>query len=115
MESRNRLDSLVYSTERLLKENQEKIPEGQRTEMQAALADAKRALEEGKKEAMDAALEKLTNASHRLAEEIYRTAAPSTAGAPGAADGAQAGQAPPRGGDGDVVDAEYVDVEPKSN
>jgi molecular chaperone DnaK len=116
VESRNRLDSLVYSTEKLLKENQEKIPEAQRAEMQSALADAKRALEEGKKPAMDAALEKLTNASHRLAEEIYRSAAPGTTGAAGAAGGPQEGQAtPPQGREGDVVDAEYVDVEPKSN
>ena len=115
VESRNRLDSLVYSTERLLKENEEKIQPAQRAEMEAAIADAKRALEEGKKDAMDAATEKLTKVSHRLAEEIYRSATP---GGPqeGAPEGAQPGQAPPSGAEGDVVDAEYVDVEPpKSN
>ena len=114
VESRNRLDSLVYSTERMLKENEEKIQPAQRTEMEAAIADAKRALEEGKKDAMDAATEKLTKVSHRLAEEIYRSATPG--GPQGPPEGAQPGQAPPSGADGDVVDAEYVDVEPpKSN
>jgi len=112
VESRNRLDSLVYSTERLLKENQEKIPSPQKTDMEAALADARRALEGGKKDAMDAAFEKLTSASHRLAEEIYRAAAPS-AQQPGGE--AKTGQAPPPAGEGEVVDAEYVDVEPKTN
>ena len=112
VESRNRLDSLVYSTERLLKENQEKIPAAQKGEMETAVAEAKRALEEGKKEAMDAAHEKLTAASHRLAEEIYRSAPVS---GPAATDAGQTGQTPPPAADGDVVDAEYVDVEPKSN
>ncbi|HUK12189.1 MAG TPA: molecular chaperone DnaK [Thermoanaerobaculaceae bacterium] len=110
VESRNRLDSLVYSTEKLLKEHQGKLPEAQQKAIEASLADAKRALEAGKKDGMDAAYEKLTSASHRLAEEIYRTASPS--GAPGAS-GGQGQAAPPSGGDGEVVDAEYVDVESK--
>jgi len=115
VESRNRLDSLVYSTDRLLKENQEKLSESQRSSMEVAVADAKRALEEGKKPAMDEAFEKLTAASHKFAEEIYRTA--SQAGGPAAPGGAQpgGGSSTPPPADGDVVDAEYVDVEPKSN
>ncbi len=110
VESRNRLDSLVYSTEKLVKENQEKLPEAQRKDIEAAVADAKRTLEEGKKEAMDSAYEKLTKASHRLAEEIYRTAAPGPA--PGGA-GAGTGPTPSPATEGEVVDAEYVDVESK--
>jgi molecular chaperone DnaK len=110
VESRNRLDSLVYSTEKLLKEHQGKLPEAKSKDIESALADAKRALEAGKKDGMDTAYEKLTSASHRLAEEIYRTAAP--AGAAGG--GEPSGQTPPRaGGEGEVVDAEYVDVESK--
>ncbi|HPC84534.1 MAG TPA: molecular chaperone DnaK [Thermoanaerobaculaceae bacterium] len=110
VESRNRLDTLVYSTEKLLKENQDKLPADQKQEIETALADARRALEEGKKPAMDAAYEKLTRASHKLAEEIYRRVGPAPA-APGAEpqEGRPAGAA----GDGDVVDAEYVDVDPK--
>jgi molecular chaperone DnaK len=112
VESRNRLDSLIYSTEKLLSENHEKIPEAQRNEMQSAITEAKRAIEEGKKPGMDAAFEKLTKTSHRLAEEIYRQAAPAAAGAP---TGAAPGQGAPPAGEGEVVDAEYVDVDPKSN
>ncbi len=114
VESRNRLDSLIYSTDKLVKENQEKVTQGPKGEIEGAIAEAKKALEAGKKADMDAAYEKLTKASHRLAEEIYRGAA--AAGAhpePGAAPG---GPTPPAGtsaGDGEVVDAEYVDVEPK--
>jgi molecular chaperone DnaK len=110
VESRNRLDSLIYSTDKLVTENKEKLPEAQRKDIEAAIAEAKRALEEGKKDAMDSAHEKLTKASHRLAEEIYRTAgAAPGAAAPGT--GSEPGPTPPPAGEGDVVDAEYVDVE----
>ncbi len=110
VESRNRLDSLVYSTEKLVKENQEKLPEPQRKDIEVAVAEAKRTLEEGKKEAMDSAYENLTKASHRLAEEIYRTAG---AGPAAGGTGAGAGTTPPPSTEGEVVDAEYVDVESK--
>jgi molecular chaperone DnaK len=108
VESRNRLDSLIYSTEKLIAENKEKLPEAQRKEIEAAIADGKRTLEEGKKEAMDSAYEKLTKASHRLAEEMYRT----TSAAQGGTESGT-GPTPPPSGEGDVVDAEYVDVESK--
>ena len=112
VESRNRLDSLVYSTEKLVKDNQEKLPEAQKSEIEAAIAEGRKALETGKKDGMDQAYEKLTKASHRLAEEIYRTA--SAAAGPPAGEGpaAPGGQTPPPA-EGDVVDAEYVDVESK--
>jgi molecular chaperone DnaK len=113
VESHNRLDSLIYSTEKLVKENEEKLPEGQKKDFEEAIADAKKALEEGKKDAMDSAYEKLTKASHRLAEEIYRAAGAAAGAAPGGT-GAGAGPTPPPpSGEGDVVDAEYVDVESK--
>jgi molecular chaperone DnaK len=110
VESRNRLDSLIYSTEKLIQENQEKLPAAQRADMESAIADAKRALEEGKKEAMDAAFDRLTKASHKLAEEIYRAAGPSPSQGAQGEPAADHGQAQP-GSDGDVVDAEYVDVD----
>ncbi len=110
VESRNRLDSLVYSTEKLVKDNQEKLPEAQRKDTEAAIAEGRKALETGKKDAMDEAYEKLTKASHHLAEEIYRAAAPSAT--PGEAN-PSAGNPPPPPSEGEVVDAEYVDVESK--
>jgi len=107
-ESRNRLDSLVYSTEKLLKENQDKLPEAQVKEIQVAIGEAKRALEEGKKPTMDAAHDALTRASHQLAEEIYKRAGAASSGQGGAT--AEQPQPP---AEGEVVDAEYVDVESK--
>jgi molecular chaperone DnaK len=110
VESRNRLDSLVYSTEKLLKDNSEKIPEAARKEIEKAVANGKKALEEGNREKMDQAYEQLIKASHSMAEEIYRAAGPQ----PGQAETPSPGpdQQRPRS-DGDVVDAEYVDVESK--
>jgi len=106
-ESRNRLDSLIYSTDKLLKEHQDKLPEEQAKDIRDALDEGRRALEQGNKSAMDAAYERLTRASHRLAEEIYKRT-----GAPPADSGAAPGAGPASpGGEGDVVDAEYVDVE----
>ncbi len=110
VESRNRLDALTYSTQKLLDENKEKIPEAQRTEIEAALADARKALEEGRKDAMDAAHDRLTKASHRLAEEIYRAATSPKDAASGGGGSARAASA-----DDDVVDAEYVDVESRAS
>ena len=110
VESRNRLDALVYSTEKLLKENHEKIPEAQRTDVEKAVEGAKRALEEGKAPAMDAAYDELTRASHKLAEVIYQASTPESAGAPSAG---QPGTPPPQ--EGEVVDAEYVDVDSESS
>ena len=87
--------------------------------MENALADAKKALEGGEAAAMNSARERLTQASHKLAEAMYKSAQPQggAAGGPGA--GPQAG-GPPPGSDGDagkkqegVIDAEYVDVDEK--
>ena len=109
VESRNKLDSLVYSTDKLLKENHDKIPEDQRGEIESAIAAAKRALEASKKAEMDAAFDTLTRASHKLAEAIYQRA-----GAAPPSGGGSESAPPPQGQDG-VVDADYVDVESKPN
>jgi len=110
VESRNRLDSLIYSTQKLLEDNKEKVGETHRTDLEKAISEAKKALEGGSREAMDNAFDQLTKASHRLAEEIYRAASPG-ASAPGSEP--QGPQAEGQAAEGDVVDAEYVDVESK--
>jgi len=105
-ELRNRLDSLVYSTEKLLSEHKDKLPAAQLADTEEAIKEAKRALEEGRREVMEKAHERLTRASHRLAEEIYRQTG-STAGTQAA------GTSTPPPAEGEVVDAEYVDVDTK--
>jgi molecular chaperone DnaK len=114
IESKNQLDSLVYSVEKMLREHGDKISGSERGDIENAIADAKRALDSNEKRTMDQARERLTQASHKLAEHMYRAAQPQ--GAAGA--GPSAGATPPPGADGQakkdegVVDAEYVDVDP---
>ena len=84
--------------------------------METALADAKKALEGTDAAAMNSARERLVQASHKLAEAMYKTAQPQ-GGAPGAGaagDGAaQQEQKQEQKKDEGVIDAEYVDVEDK--
>ena len=120
IEARNQLDGLVYNIEKMLKENGDKISGDDRTNVESALADAKKALEGTDATAMNAARERLTQASHKLAEAMYKTAQPQ-----GGTPGAGAGDGAAQGGDGaangqqqqkkdeGVIDAEYVDVEDK--
>jgi molecular chaperone DnaK len=117
IEARNQLDGMVYQVEKMLKENGDKISGDEKGQVESAVADAKKALEGTDAAAMNAAREKLTQASHKLAEAMYKAqqAAPPADGATGA--GPQAGAANGAGQqekkDEGVIDAEYVDVEDK--
>jgi len=118
IDSKNQLDSMVYSVEKMLKEQGERISGSERGDVENAIADAKKALESNDKAQMDKARETLTQASHKLAEQMYKAAqaqTPPAAGAPGAGTGSTNGAA---GGNGKakdegVIDAEYEDVEEK--
>jgi molecular chaperone DnaK len=103
IEARNRADTLVYTTEKTLSENKEKLSAAEIEPVEQALAAAKKALEGDDPAAIDAAAAELTKAAHKLAEALYQKAGP----APGAAPGEPA--ADPKKGDGDVIDAEVVD------
>ncbi len=109
IEARNKLDTLVYSTEKLLEENRSSLDEANISSLEAALADAKKALEEGGVSRLNEAHDNLIKASHKLAEIMYQKAstggpgAESTGGAEGAAGGATGGQ-------DNVIDAEFEDA-----
>ena len=117
-EARNRCDNLVYQTEKLIRENREKLAEGDVKDAEVAVESAKRALSEGGVEKMNAAVDELTKASHKLAEALYRAQAASGAaagqggtGQPGGAGQGSSTDGNPKQGQGEVVDAEYVDVD----
>jgi len=117
VEARNRLDNLVYGTEKLIKENRDKLAEADVKAAEEAIEEARRALSEGGVERLNTAADNLTKASHRIAETMYRAqqsaAAGSTSGGQGGPD-ARGGAARGGGhgqGQGDVVDAEFVDVD----
>jgi molecular chaperone DnaK len=113
IETRNKLDGLIYSTEKLVNENRDKLPESEAANIDRVIGEAKSALEEGSAERMESMYEQLTQASHQIAASLYQTASADgsdTAAAGGPTDGA-AGPQGAQGGDDDVVDAEYVDVD----
>jgi molecular chaperone DnaK len=113
IEARNQLDSMVYSVEKMLREHGDKISGQERGDVENALADAKQALAGGDRNAMENARQRLTQASHKLAEQMYKAAQPQGAPAGGASAGETNGAARGDGQKKDegVIDAEYVDVE----
>jgi molecular chaperone DnaK len=114
IEARNKLDSLIYSTEKTLAENREKIDSATASEIEAAVAEAKTKLESADAGEINAAYDTLVKTSHKLAEVMYQQASQQggqTGGDTGAS-GAAAGSSSGGGGD-DVIDAEYVDVDDK--
>jgi len=114
---KNQADSLVYSTEKSLKEFGDKVSEDDKKKIEEALTKLKEVKDKDDIEAIKKATEELTQAAHKLAEEMYKAnAAKGQAGAPGA--DANSGQAGPQAGaeansnakNDDVVDAEFEEV-----
>ena len=121
VETRNRADAMIYSTESTLKEHRDKISDEDAAAIEAALEKTKQAIQQSNLDEMNKAVEELTAASHKLAEAMYKAtetpASPDGQPGPGA-DGPASGEtgAGDEGGDkkDDVVDAEFVDVDDKS-
>ncbi len=102
---------MVYATEKSLKEHGDKISQDERLKIEQAINETKEAIKGGDIAKIKEAKEKLSTASHKLAEEVYKAAQQQQqANAQGAA-GANAGQAQQEApkNDDNVVDAEVVD------
>jgi len=118
VEARNKLDSLVYSTEKTYDEHKEKLGPDEKGQLEQAITAAKKALEGEDAAAMEQAAQRLTEASHKLAEIMYRSqqqggaAGPGGPGGPGGGPTAGAGAGAGKAAD-EVIDAEYVDVDEK--
>ncbi len=122
VEIRNRLDALAYNTEKTYNEHKEKLAADDKGQLEQAIADAKKALESEDTGNMEKATANLEQASHKMAERLYKEQAAGAAGGPGSgpAGGGAAGSqgaAGQRSGGGagadEVIDAEYVDVDEK--
>ncbi|MGI9064425.1 MAG: molecular chaperone DnaK [Pseudonocardiaceae bacterium] len=101
-EVRNQAESLVYQTEKFVKDNDEKLPSDVKDKVNAALGDAQEALKGTDTDAIRSAMEKLATESQALGQALYADQSAGAAGATGGPAGAAA--------DGDdVVDAEIVD------
>jgi molecular chaperone DnaK len=112
-EARNQAEQLAWSTEKFLKDNEDKVPADTRTEVEQSIADVRKALSENASvEELKAKTEALATTSQKIGQAMY-AAEQAAAGAEGAQPGsAQAGaQGATSGADDDVVDAEVVDDE----
>jgi molecular chaperone DnaK len=110
-EARNQLDTLIYSTEKSLKEYGDKVDSAEKQNIEEAVAKAKKAMESNDPAALKAAQEELTSTSHKLAESMYAKASQKGAAGPGPEAGPQEGPRPK--GQEDVVDADFEDVSKK--
>ncbi|PYT24396.1 MAG: molecular chaperone DnaK [Acidobacteria bacterium] len=116
IEARNRADAMVYNVEKTLKEHRSKISDTEAREIETAIEETKKAMSDGDADKLNAATDRLTQASHKLAEAMYKASSqPGAGGAAGAPGNGAAGEAKPGepGKKDDVVDAEFVDVDDK--
>lgn len=107
-ETRNQAENLAYSTEKVLKDNADKIPADVASEVSAAIDTLKTALKGENFAAVKSAMEDLNEKAQRIGQAIYASEQQSQPGTAGPAAGAGAG-----GADDDVVDAEIVDEDEK--
>jgi molecular chaperone DnaK len=112
-EARNKLDNLIYSTEKMVKDHGDQLDEASRKTVEDALNDARAKLESKDADELNRAAEGLASASHKLAEAMYsktRQGAPADgpggSGADGRANGGAAGEEKKE----DVVDADFKEV-----
>ncbi len=116
IEAKNKLDSLIYNTEKILKENRDKFSDSDASSVDSALSKAKQALESSAEAAeLNAAADELMRASHKLAEIMYQKTAGQNPphGEPGKTSGPSDGGAKQGSGkkEDEVIDAEYVDMD----
>ncbi len=115
IDARNQADQLVYSLEKLLRDNKDKISDADAEKVRTEIETTKKAIETENIDQIKTAVENLTRASHKLTEVMYQQAsqqqaAPGAGPEPGASSGASGDG---KGGDGDVIDAEVVDEDKK--
>ena len=119
VEKKNKLDELIYRTEKSFKEFEGKLPEGDKKELEDALEQGRKAVKGNDPGEIESATEKITQASHKLAELMYKQQSQGEAGAQESNAGQDGSGQEPEGesgkeGDGgkdgdDVIDAEFTE------
>jgi molecular chaperone DnaK len=107
---KNNLDNLVYGTEKLLKENGDKVPANLKSEIEELVKSAKEASQKEEFEPMKQVHDKLTALSHKLAEEMYKATSQQPGGAPGADPNAAGGDAKK---EDEPIEAEFREEKPQ--
>jgi molecular chaperone DnaK len=116
VDAKNHADQLVYSLEKLLRENKDKIPAEDAARIQKEVENTKQAIASDDLERIQQAQQALTSASHKLSEMMYRQAGQqeAQAGTGPQASGQPAGASSVGGADEEVIDAEVVDENKKN-
>lgn len=109
---RNEADTAIYSTEKALKDYGDKISQEERIQIEQTLSDAKEAIKSSDRERIKKAKEALLEASHKLAEHVYKAAQAGQTAAQGAPGASQTGDSD-KDEKAKVVDAEVVDEKKK--
>jgi molecular chaperone DnaK len=114
VEARNRADQMIYHVEKTLKDHRDKIGEAEAKNVESALEEAKKVKDSGSAEEINAALDRLTQASHKLAEAMYKTTSqqPGAGTPPPDPEAGASGEGKDKDKD-NVVDAEFVDMDDK--
>ena len=102
IEAKNQLDSLIYTTEKTVTENRDKLPESDKKAVEDAVADARKVLDSGDADKLKDAIDRLTKASHKIAEAMYKQAGG------GKGDAGPTAEKPK--GEENVVDTEFEEV-----
>jgi molecular chaperone DnaK len=110
-ETRNNAEQLAYSIDKLIKDNEDKLPEDVKTEVQGDVDALKTALQGDDEEAVKTAFDKLVLSQSKLGEAIYSSSSDGGESSEEASDGAEA----PESSDEDIVDAEVVEDEPTTD
>jgi molecular chaperone DnaK len=110
IEQKNQLDNIVYTTEKTLNENKDKMSADDIRSIEDALAPAKEAVKSGNSDQIKKAIDDLTKASHKLAEMLYKKTSQTSSPGDGSPGQGPSGPQGNQKGDDDVVDAEFEDV-----
>ena len=116
IENRNKLDQMAYALNKLVTENKDKVPEDQVKEAEAAVKSAEEAVKSEDNERILKEIESLTQVTTRISTEMYKAAGSETeaGGEPGGAEpGTEEKSGEATAEDGEVIDAEYEDVDKK--
>jgi molecular chaperone DnaK len=115
IDAKNQADQLVYSLEKLLRENKDKIPAAEASRVQEEIENTKKAIASENLERIKQAMESLSRASHKLTEMMYQQASQqqSAAGAGQQAQGQPSEKSGAGSEEGEVIDAEVVDEDKK--
>jgi molecular chaperone DnaK len=120
IDTKNQADQMVYGLEKLLRENKDKVPEEEASQIQSEIENTKKAVESEDLEQIKQALEKLSKVSHKLTEMMYQQATQEQAQQDTAQQQGEGGEktseqaSSQASTDEEVIDAEVVDEEKKS-